>query len=179
MTHPTSDGARAAAAAAPKTFIYEVDQWFDPDGEVPGWGVIGAWRSNASGEIDSGFTGNEKYRPSPVVLGYRGPLSDFEHAMQLMAAGCIDHEQFAEAVVRSIVWVVQLDGHAGDLSVADSSAGKAVEALTTPNLVANGVLGHVASQQLPLVRVRELLPADVRIALNPGTVPPLAIPDRR
>jgi len=177
MTRTPSDGARAAAAAQPDTFIYEIDPWFDPDGEVPGWGVAGAWRSNAHGRIEGEFTPNEKYRPSPAVRGYRRPLSDLENAMQLLAAGYIDADQFAEAVGRSMVWVLQLEDHDGELSVTDSSAGRVVEAFTTPDLVGNGILGDVPSHQISLVRVLEMLPADVRIALNPGTVPTLVIPE--
>ena len=177
MTRTPSDGARAAAAAQPDTWIYEIDPWFDPDGEVPGWAVMGAWRSNGRGEIDGEFTPNDDYRPSPLARGYRRPLSELESAMQLSVAGYISPEQFAETVARSMVWVIQLEGHEGELSIAPSSAGKVVEVFSTPDLVPNGVLGDVPSHQVPLVRVLEMLPDDVRIAVNPGTPPTLVLPD--
>lgn len=85
-------------------------------------------------------------------------------------------EQFAETVARSVVWVIQLRGHEGELSVAESSEGKVVEVFTSPDLVPHGILGDVPAHQIPLVRVLELLPSDVRIALNPGTAPTLVLP---
>ena len=179
MNRTPSDGARAAAAAQPDAWVYEIDPWFDPDGEVPGWGVAGAWKSNADGHIEGDFTPNDGYRPSPMALGYRRPLSELENVIQLHAAGYVSPEQFATTVAESMVWVIQLDGHDGELSVTESSAGKVVEAFSTPDLVPNGVLGDVPSHQVSLVRVLELLPADVRVALNPGTPPTLVIPEAR
>lgn len=177
MTRTPSDGARAAALAQPGMWIYEIDPWFDPDGEIPGWGVVGAWKSNDLGEIEGDFNANEGYRPSPVARGYRRPLTELENAAQLSVAGYISSQEFAETVARSMVWVVQLKGHEGELSVAPSSEGKVVEVFSSPDLVPNGVLGDVPSHQVPLVRVLEMLPDDVRIALNPGTPPTLVLPD--
>jgi len=177
MTRTPSDAARASAASQPSTWIYEIDPWFDPDGQIPGWGVVGVWRSNDQGEIEGEFTANEDYRPSPVARGFRRPLSELESVAQLSVAGYIPPEQFAETVARSMVWVVQLAGHEGELSVAPSSEGKVVEVFSSPDLVPNGVLGDVPSHQLPFARVLELLPDDVRVALNPGTPPTLVLPD--
>lgn len=171
-----SESARATAARQPGDWVYEIDPWFDPSGEIPPFGIVGAWQSNAAGEIEGEFTPNEGYRPSPAVRGFRRPLSELEGAAQLSVAGYIPAEQFAQTVARSIVWVIQLPGHEGELSVAESSEGKVVEVFSSPDLVPHGVLGDVAAHQIPLVRVLELLPSDVRIALNPGTAPTLVLP---
>ena len=173
-----SEGAIRAAAATPGMWVYEIDPWFDADGPVPPHGILGAWKSDEQGRIVGEFQVNGNYRPSPASLGFRRPLSELEDAIQREVAGYADPDALVTAVAAATVWVVQLPGHDGDLSVADSSAGKVVEAYTSPDLVGNGVLGDVASAPIGLSQLLSMLPNEVRVVLNPGTTPNIVIPHR-
>lgn len=54
---------RAAALANPNSWLYVIDPALDPDGEVPPWGVVGAYPVNERGEIEERFQPNGGYRP--------------------------------------------------------------------------------------------------------------------
>src|SRR6266545_8425856 len=58
---------RAAALANPNSWLYVIDPALDPDGEVPPWGVVGAFPVNERGEIDEAFEPNADYRPTMVA----------------------------------------------------------------------------------------------------------------
>ncbi|WP_019818902.1 type VII secretion system-associated protein [Saccharomonospora saliphila] len=78
---------RANARANPNSWLYVIDEAFDPDGRVPSWAVVGAYPVNANGEIIDDFHPNERYRPSPRALGYPDPHTDLEHLLQLVQTG--------------------------------------------------------------------------------------------
>lgn len=59
-----TDELRAEARNKPNSWFYAIDPAFDPNGEVPPEGIIGAWHSDESGELSEEFTPNPNYRPS-------------------------------------------------------------------------------------------------------------------
>ena len=61
---------RANARANPNSWLYVIDEAFDPAGRVPSWAVVGAYPVNNEGEIVEDFHPNDRYRPSPKALGY-------------------------------------------------------------------------------------------------------------
>ena len=85
--------------------------------------------------------------------------------------------RFASAIATAGVWVIEVAGHEGEFSVVQSSAGRVVEAYSTPDLVGNGPGGQQESRSLALASVLASLPADVRVVLNPGTAPTMVVPE--
>ncbi len=63
-----SERARATARARRGSWVYELDPTvLDPDGEVPPHLIVGAWRSDARGEITGEFRPNPDYRPAGAI----------------------------------------------------------------------------------------------------------------
>ncbi|HEY4022706.1 MAG TPA: type VII secretion system-associated protein [Pseudonocardiaceae bacterium] len=84
---PITDGMRESALHNPNSWLYVIDPAFDPNSEVPQWGVVGAYPVNAHGEIESRFAANDTYRPSPRALGWPEPTTQLERMIQLAKAG--------------------------------------------------------------------------------------------
>lgn len=169
-----SERARAAAAAAPSSWVYEIDPWFDPDGAVPPHAIIGAWRSGADGMIAGAFTPNDHYQPSPAVRGFRAPLTDLEDALQRLVTGYGDLERFTTIFAVAPLWVLDEPGHRGEIKVEMSSEGRVVRAFTSPDLLPDGV--DTPSVAIPGGVLIDRLPVDSRIAINPGTAPTIVFP---
>jgi hypothetical protein len=51
------------AKGRPNGWVYAIDGVSDPNGEIPPERIRGAWKVNASGEIEGEFIPNPKYRP--------------------------------------------------------------------------------------------------------------------
>ena len=75
---------RANARANPNSWLYVIDEAFDPNGPVPSWAVVGAYPVNASGDVVEDFHPNDRYRPSPKALGFPEPGNDLERLLQLV-----------------------------------------------------------------------------------------------
>jgi hypothetical protein len=75
---------RANARANPNSWLYVIDEAFDPSGRVPSWAVVGAFPVNAAGDIVEDFHPNDRYRPSPKALGFPEPNNDLERLLQLV-----------------------------------------------------------------------------------------------
>lgn len=114
---------RANARANPNSWLYVIDEAFDPNGSVPSWAVVGAYPVNADGEIVDDFHANDQYRPSPQALGLPEPASESEHLLQLvytrhrpfsdLVLAVVDAELFVYAYTsaqRTLVGFHDLDG---------------------------------------------------------------------
>jgi len=75
---------RANARANPNSWLYVIDEAFDPKGPVPSWAVVGAYPVNAAGDVVADFHPNDRYRPSPKALGFPDPTNDLERLLQLV-----------------------------------------------------------------------------------------------
>jgi hypothetical protein len=75
---------RANAKANPNSWLYVIDEAFDPNGPVPSWAVVGAYPVNGAGEIVEDFHPNDRYRPSPKALGFPEPRNELEQMLQLV-----------------------------------------------------------------------------------------------
>jgi len=75
---------RANARANPNSWLYVIDEAFDPNGPVPSWAVVGAYPVNSAGDIVEDFHPNDRYRPSPKALGFPEPRNDLERLLQLV-----------------------------------------------------------------------------------------------
>jgi hypothetical protein len=75
---------RANARANPNSWLYVIDEAFDPNGPVPSLAVVGAYPVNAAGDVVEDFHPNDRYRPSPKALGFPEPTNDLERMLQLV-----------------------------------------------------------------------------------------------
>lgn len=106
---------RASATANPNSWLYVIDPAFDADADIPPWGVVGAYRVDRGGEIDSTFRRNTEYRPSPAALRMPAPATELEALLQLVKAGHRDEAGLPAAVLRARL-LLYADGP-GDRSV--------------------------------------------------------------
>jgi type III secretion system (T3SS) SseB-like protein len=94
---------RQAARENPNSWLYVIDPALDPDGEVPPWGVIGAYPVNGRGEIEETFHANTAYRPSPAAtvtaVAQPEPEPDLDRLLELVKAGDRDQEVLLAAVL--------------------------------------------------------------------------------
>jgi hypothetical protein len=79
-----TDEMRANARANPNSWLYVIDEAFDPNGPVPSWAVVGAYPVNSAGGVVEDFHPNGRYRPSPKALGFPEPSNDLEQLLQLV-----------------------------------------------------------------------------------------------
>lgn len=96
---------RTNARANPGSWLYVIDEAFDPKGNVPTWAVVGAYPVDGRGEIVDDFHFNNHYRPSPQALGFPAPSSELEYLLQLVYARHRPEEDLAPAVLGADLYV--------------------------------------------------------------------------
>ncbi|MGH3520501.1 MAG: type VII secretion system-associated protein [Haloechinothrix sp.] len=102
---PITRSMRANARRNPNTWLYVIDEAFDPDGDVPPWAVVGAYPVNGDGDIVEDFHPNEQYRPSPRALGFPEPEGELEELMQLVRTYHRPATDLPAVVLRSTLFV--------------------------------------------------------------------------
>ncbi|GAA3510872.1 hypothetical protein FHR32_003774 [Streptosporangium album] len=164
---PLTDELREQARRSPGAWLYAVDPFFDPDGEVPPYGIVGAWQVDAAGEITGEFRRNPNHRPSPVALGYPEPTDPVDRAVQLSLTGYATGQDITPLLLEADVIVAA--GPGGGIPVFDTGEGRAAFAYTTqvhlPDELPESSTGWQRIHGGDLVA---LLPADVGIAINPS-----------
>lgn len=96
---------RIKAQANPDSWLYVVDDAFDPHGRVPSWAVVGAFPVNTDGAIIDDFHPNERYRPSPKTLGFPEPGNELERVLQLVHTRYRPAEDLIPIVLDSALYV--------------------------------------------------------------------------
>ncbi|GAB3485654.1 type VII secretion system-associated protein [Amycolatopsis cihanbeyliensis] len=96
---------RANARANPNSWLYVIDEAFDPNGRVPSWAVVGAYPVNAAGDIVEDFHPNDRYRPSPKALGFPEPRNDLERLLQLVRTKHRPAEDLPRVILGSTLFV--------------------------------------------------------------------------
>lgn len=103
---PVTDTLREQAAQQPGSWIFAIDPHFDPDGKVPPYGVVGAWKVDDRGHLSGEFQHNPKYRPSPRARGMKDPTDPVDAVIQLAATGYASDTDVQSAILDSTVYVV-------------------------------------------------------------------------
>jgi hypothetical protein len=104
---------REAAQHAPGGWLFAVDAELDPTQEVPDFGLIGAWRIHADGEIGEDFRLNPEYRPSPTARGWPPPVDGLDRTVQLATAGYATLDDVAVALLHyEVSYTAGPDGRA-------------------------------------------------------------------
>ncbi|GAA3473917.1 type VII secretion system-associated protein [Nonomuraea roseola] len=162
---PVTDDLRRQARQSPGTWLYAVDPFFDPNGEVPPYGVVGAWQVDERGEISGEFRHNPGYRPSPVALDHPEPTDPFDRAAQLASTGYADGRDLVPLLLEAEVIVAA--GPGGGVPVFDTGEGRAAFAYTAmahlPDALPDGATDWQRLRGRDLVA---LLPQDTGVAVN-------------
>jgi hypothetical protein len=96
---------RANARANPNSWLYVIDEAFDPNGPVPSWAVVGAYPVNAAGKVVEDFHPNDRYRPSPKAIGFPEPETDLERLLQLVYTKHRPAEDLPRVILHSTLFV--------------------------------------------------------------------------
>src|SRR5262245_19762574 len=100
---PTTQEALQYARDNPGGWLYEIDPFFDPAGEGPPHGVVGAWRIDDDGHITEDFQANPNYLPSPHTREFPEPTDALDGATQLAATGYTDNGTVMQVLLESQV----------------------------------------------------------------------------
>lgn len=170
---PITRTMRANARRNPNTWLYVIDEAFDPDGEIPPWAVVGAYPVNGEGEIVEDFHPNEQYRPSPKALGFPEPANELEELMQLVRTNHRPASALAPLVLRSQLFVYAISPEQDNVTGFYDRTGRIV----VPAYTRRSML----PKEWPGARMltgRQLLPhlAGHPLAINPYGVVTAVIP---
>ncbi|QYX78524.1 type VII secretion system-associated protein [Streptomyces akebiae] len=157
-----TDEIRAQAAAQPDGWVYAIDSYFDPNGEVPPYGVVGAWKVDSQGRLTGEFKKNPNYRPSPRTLGMAEPTDPVDAAIQLAAVGYGSEADLRRALLDAVVYVGLDVQHVSPIVIHTSSSQAANSA------------GEL--RQIPFRELLPGLPEDAVLRLNPGGSASVNIP---
>ncbi|MGW4685514.1 type VII secretion system-associated protein [Streptomyces sp. NPDC004244] len=157
---PVTEEMRAAARRMPGQYLYAIDPAFDPQGEVPGHGIQGAFRISADGEI-SGYVGNDRYRPSPVALDFPPPTDPVDEAVQLAVTGYGPPAAVVDALESATIAVA---GPAPS-ATAPRSTPRETAVFTSPSHVPDGV----TPTWIPGAELLAALPPQTVIHVNPAS----------
>jgi len=162
---PVTDALRAQAKANPGTWVYAIDPGFDPAGTVPPHGIVGAWQSDAQGELGEEFTPNPDYLPTPQARGWAEPSSPLERVLQLVLCGYLPNARLAEEFAASTVFTYGRPDDGIFLAPAQDGGRLAYAFTDADKAAASGSSDHQAITGADLAAA---LPEGVRIAVNPG-----------
>jgi hypothetical protein len=164
---------RANAQANPNSWLYVIDEAFDPNGPVPSWAVVGAYPVNAAGKVVEDFHPNDRYRPSPKALGFPDPETDLERLLQLVYTKHRPAEDLPRVILDSTLFVYAMSPvQRTVIGFHDAEGRVLVPAYTAKTLVpkewphARAVLGR---DMVPLL-------AGHPVALNPHDVITAVVP---
>ncbi|WP_158884344.1 type VII secretion system-associated protein [Amycolatopsis anabasis] len=100
-----TDEMRGNARRNPNSWLYVIDEAFDPNGPVPSWAVVGAYPVNANGQIVEDFHPNDRYRPSPKALGFPEPRNELERLLQLVRTNHRPPEDLPRVILDATLFV--------------------------------------------------------------------------
>jgi len=127
---------RANARANPNSWLYVIDEAFDPAGRVPPWAVVGAYPVNAAGDVVEDFHPNDRYRPSPKALGFPEPGDDLERMLQLVRTRHRPKEDLPGAVLDATLYIYALaPSQRTAIGLHDTDGRVLVPAYTSKSLV--------------------------------------------
>lgn len=161
---PVTDTVRAQAAGHRNSWVYAIDPYFDPNGKVPPYGVVGAWKVDAHGQLTGEFQRNANYRPSPRALGIAEPTDAVDAAIQLAAAQYASEADLRRALLEAVVYVTP---HVppGDGSPIVLYTSPAQAESSAPEL-----------RRIPFPELLQVLPEGSVLRLNPGGSASVEIP---
>ncbi|MEU9169958.1 type VII secretion system-associated protein [Streptomyces sp. NPDC048420] len=166
---PITDALRAQAAQQRGGYVYAIDPYFDPDGAVPPYGIVGGWSVSDTGQLVE-FSHNPNYRPSPVALEFPAPATALDAAMHQAVTGYATEADLLTAFRDATLMLFAQEGQQGLYTVVDDDGTRYVPAFTHPtHAPANWHQWHHTTGH-------QLAAAGVPVRLNPGGRVSLTIP---
>lgn len=162
---PVTAAQREAARQRPESWLYVIDPAFDPDGDVPPHGVVGAWWVDAAGEIGADFRHNPGYRPSELAQGLSAAADPLEERMQLAAHGRASNADLVAALLDAeLILFARADGADGLYAVTGEDGRGLLQAFSSERRLPPGW------ERWQRLTGRQLAPALAGhdLELNPG-----------
>ncbi|MGH2749003.1 MAG: type VII secretion system-associated protein [Actinomycetota bacterium] len=126
---PVTDTVRAQARENPGAWVYVIDPSFNVDGEVPPFGIVGAWKVDDRGEITGDFRHNPNYRPSPLALDIPPPTDSLDEAVHRAATGYGTEDDLVDTLLDHDLLLIQ--GNEGGIFVAHDDRGRFVQVFSS------------------------------------------------
>ncbi len=166
---PVTQALRAQAAQQRGGYVYAIDPYFDPDGAVPPFGIIGGWSVDSSGRLVS-FTHNANYRPSPRALEFPPPATALDEALQRAVTGYGSEQEFLTAFRDATLLLFTEEGQTGLYTIVEDDGSRCIPAFTHPT--------HAPDSwpRWQQITGRHLAATGLPIRLNPGHRISLTIP---
>ncbi|MFG2731314.1 type VII secretion system-associated protein [Streptomyces canus] len=166
---PVTAALRAQAARQRGGYVYVIDPYFDPDGAVPPYGIVGGWSVDEAGQLVT-FSHNPNYRPSPVALEFPAPLTALDAAVQQAVTGYAAEADLLAAFRDATLMLFAQEGQQGLYTVTEDDGTRCVPAFTHPD--------HAPGtwHQWHHTTGRQLAAAGLPVRLNPGHRISLTIP---
>ncbi|MER6245216.1 type VII secretion system-associated protein [Streptomyces griseorubiginosus] len=164
-----TEALRAQAARQRGGYVYAIDPYFDADGAVPPYGIVGGWSVDGEGRLVT-FSHNPNYRPSPVALEFPAPPTPLDAAMQKAVTGYAGEAELLAAFREATLMLFAQEGQQGLYTVTEDDGSRYVPAFTHPTHTPDSwhQWHHTQGQQLAA--------AGVPVRLNPGHRLSLTIP---
>ncbi|MFF7643204.1 type VII secretion system-associated protein [Streptomyces canus] len=139
---PVTEALRAQAAGQRGGYVYAIDPYFDADGAVPPYGIVGGWSVDDAGQLVA-FSHNPNYRPSPVALEFPAPPTALDAAMQKAVTGYAGEEELLSAFREATLMLFAQEGQQGLYTVVDDDGTRYVPpSPTLTTLLAPGTWHH-------------------------------------
>ena len=166
---PVTEALRSQAARQRGGYVYAIDPYFDADGAVPPYGIVGGWSVDEAGQLVA-FSHNPNYRPSPVALEFPAPPTALDAAMQKAVTGYGGEQELLSAFRDATLMLFAQEGQQGLYTVTEGDGSRYVPAFTHA--------GHAPESwhQWHHTPGRQLAAAGVPVRLNPGHRISLRIP---
>ena len=162
---PITDSMRRSARQMPGGWLYVIDPGFDPNGQVPGEGVVGGYRVDDRGVLTDEWWANPRYRPTPAALRLPRPLDEIEDLQQRVATGWTPEDELRRALWSSTFHI--LSGTGGELFVIEEEQGEGIWAFTNLQRLSESLSGR-EHRELSWDELADTVPKGMNIILNPG-----------
>ncbi|MFG2532971.1 type VII secretion system-associated protein [Streptomyces sp. NPDC048516] len=166
---PVTEALRAQAAQQRGGYVYAIDPYFDPNGAVPPYGIVGGWSVGSAGQLVS-FTHNQNYRPSPTALEFPPPATALDQALQRAVTGYGSEQELLAAFHDATLILFSQEGQTGLYTVVEDDGSRYIPAFTHPT--------HTPDtwHQWQQATGQHLAATGLPVRLNPGHRVSLTIP---
>ncbi|MFH8574321.1 type VII secretion system-associated protein [Streptomyces sp. NPDC017993] len=128
---PVTEALRAQAAQQCGGYVYAIDPYFDPNGAVPPYGIVGGWSVGSSGQLVS-FKHNPNYRPSPMALEFPSPVTALDEALQRAVTGYGSEQELLAAFRDATLILFTQEGQTGLYTIVEDDGSRYIPAFTHP-----------------------------------------------
>ncbi len=162
---PVTEAMRQSARQLPGGWVYVIDPGFNPNGRVPGEGVVGGYRVDDRGVLTNEWRPNPSYRPTPAALQLPQPLDEVEDLQQRVATGWAPEDELRRALWSASFHI--LAGENDAVFLVEEDSGPGVWAFTNLQRMDERLPDRPRST-LSWEELAASMPSDTNVILNPG-----------